>query len=714
MADERHPKTRQAIAQLTGNVGGRRVVAGARNAAAEGVKRVAAHERAAREIAAARSEAIAQHNQMVRWQNNRLDVIRTRGNQRVQRIVGRADQAMRNASDNALRAARNQTAHMERSAQEAIGRARAAQQRAYDAKIAASRNGIFANSRAPGVPQSPALNPVRAAEIAENNARTATGRAYTNLRRLRTQAPIREAAAARTAADKTARAIEANANRVVRSTRAAEQNVIRATKRVTDKISADFAAGAVKVMEQAGPKATFIQRALGRVSQLGQPIAETAGKTVQAARTGGGLFASRAEIATRLAAEGRTGKVLKTAGKIGEKVATAPFKAAARVAKAPVKAISGALNLVEKGGKIVAGTGRAGKIVTGLTNATGLAGGFAAGAWIDAGLNYAQFKAEGHSFSDLGKTIDTFKVTGKDGKEHTVEIKNPTLGDVVFSRKYAGEAIRGTLRNLTFGVFGDKEYDWENGGPTPGEQSANLMQGLDPNTGKPLTATDGTDVSGIIADRNIKINDVVKRNAAVASYFASFDPKKQVKAGDAQLGARLLGMAGNARSDAMGFISAVKHLGELKDQKIEGIRQRLAAGDPAFDNELGRIMRTGVDREKATSILMDQAMKHETSVYEKRLGAMMKSDAAAKASDYNRRAAYLTITGRDYDVDTSATLDAEAKQNYADFNEIWSSMDAKDRVLFDREGFHKGHAERISAAENAAEANAVVEEVANG
>ena len=87
-----------------------------------------------------------------------------------------------------------------------------------------------------------------------------------------------------------------------------------------------------------------------------------------------------------------------------------------------------------------------------------------------------------------------------------------------------------------------------------------------------------------------------------------------------------------------------------------------------------------------------------------RLDQMMKSDMAAKASDYNRRAAYRTITGRDYEVDTNANLTDEAKQNYVDFNEIWSAMDVKDRVLFDSEGFQRGHVERLEAAEKELEA----------
>ena len=71
---------------------------------------------------------------------------------------------------------------------------------------------------------------------------------------------------------------------------------------------------------------------------------------------------------------------------------------------------------------------------------------------------------------------------------------------------------------------------------------------------------------------------------------------------------------------------------------------------------------------------------------------------AAKASDYNRRVAYRTLTGRDYDVDSSMNLEGEVKQMYADFNDAWDEMDIKDRVLFDRDGFQKTIVEATEAA----------------
>ena len=146
--NEKHYKTRQDVAQATGNTGAQLARSGVRNAAEQGLKRMAAHERAMKDIAAAREAAVAEYNQMVQWQNNRLDAIRRRGRQRVDRITGRADQAMRHAYENELRAARNRTSRMESAVQRRAMDARAAGQRATDAKAATSR-GVFARSRGP-------------------------------------------------------------------------------------------------------------------------------------------------------------------------------------------------------------------------------------------------------------------------------------------------------------------------------------------------------------------------------------------------------------------------------------------------------------------------------------------------------------------------------------------------------------------------------------
>ena len=724
--NEKHYKTRQVVAQAVGNTGAQL----ARNAGAEGLKRMAAHERAMKDVVAAREAAVAEHNQMVQWQNNRLDAIRRRGHQRVERITGRADQAMRNAYENELRAARNRTSQMESAVQRRAMDARAAGQRAADAKTAASRNGIFSHSRSPGVPQSPKLNPVRAAEIAQNNARIAQSRSLNELRRLRVQAPAREAKEAMSAANRTARAIEANANRVVASTRAAEQNVIRAARKATDEISRRFAEGAARTMEQAGPKATFFQRAMAKMSQVGKPLAGSAVENVAAtttetaAKKGLGLFASRAEIAARVgelaktspktaAAIRRAGLIAEGAVKKGGGLVTGTVKRAVTNwggLRLPGKMIAGGLNKIEAAGKLVAGSGRMGKVVTGLTNATGLAGGFAMGAWIDAGLNWAEASADakkmgytgffgkGGMWEALGKASHTETVKDDKGVEHVIDYRNPTLGEVVTSKEYWGEVTRGTLRNLSFGIFGQDKYGWEQDGRSHEKQMEDWndrwLRGLDPRTGRPVRDRNGNDVSEMLKTQRMAAQAQVNRAQGIAAYFMSFDPanKDKVKGvGNASIGREALGFAANAQTDAVGFIAAVKHLGELKDQNIESVRQEALKGgvNRHVDKSINAKMRRGLTREQAVEEYMQEVGKHQDKMYEERLGMMLKSDAAAKASDMNRKFAYLALTGRDYDVDTKSDLAEGAKQGYADFNAAWGEMSDRDRVLFDREAFGK-------------------------
>lgn len=732
--NKNHYKTRQVVAQAVGNTGAQL----ARNAGAEGLRRMAAHERAMKDVVAAREAAVAEHNQMVQWQNNRLDAIRRRGHQRVERITGRADQAMRNAYENELRAARNRTSQMESAVQRRAMDARAAGQRAADAKTAASRNGILSHSRSPGVPQSPKLNPVRAAEIAQNNARIAQGRSLNELKRLRVQAPAREAKEAMSAANRTARAIEANANRVVASTRAAEQNVIRAARKATDEISRRFAEGAARTMEQAGPKATFFQRAMAKMSQVGKPLAGSAVENVAAttteaaAKKGLGLFASRAEIAARVGelanTAPRTAKAIRRAGLIAEgmykKGGGFIVNNAKRVGRnlfglrLPSRVIAGGLEKIEAAGKLVAGTGKLGRGLQAMTNATGLAGGFAMGAWIDAGLNWAEASADakkmgytgffgkGGMWEDLGRARTERVVDEKTGQVHDAVYRNPTLGDVVTSKEYWGGVVRGTVRNLTFGIFGQDKYGWEQDGRSHEQQTEqwnqNWLAGLDPLTGKVIRDTQGNDISHIIARQRQAAQDMANRANNIAAYFMSFDPAnkdKISKSWSASEGGKALGFAANAQTDAVGFITAVKHLGELKDQQIEATRQMAVQGgqNRHVDRVINAKMRRGLAREQAVEEYMQEISKHRNEEYEKRLGMMLKSDAAAKASAMNRKFAYLALTGRDYDVDTKSDLAEGAKQGYADFNAAWGEMSDRDRVLFDREAFGKSIAESATS-----------------
>lgn len=674
-----NPKTTAAVSQIVGNAGARYAAGQARI----GAERLAAHEKAISQINRLRKGAVAAHNNAVAWQNQRLNVIRTRGNERVQRVLSGAERRLEQAQLGATRAAKSRTSELEAMVQRRVSSARVAGEQARTAGMNASQ-GVFRNPA--GLPSSPSLNPVRAAELASNNAGIAQGRALNDLRRIRLQAPAREAAEIKKTVDAVARGIEGRANGIVRSTRAAEQNVIRHARNAAADIQSRFGSAAARAMEKAGPKASFLQRTLARAASFGQPLANSASEAAaKSLTTLGGTFASKAEIASRLATGGKTGKALQVAGKTAAGITKILAKTAAFPVTGPTKAIAGLFNSVEKAGSIVAGSGVGGKAIRAVTKAGGLAGGFAMGSWIDAGLNYAQFKAEGHSLSDLGKTTGSMTVDG-----HRVEFKNPSLGDVVLSRKYWGEALRGGVRQLSMGILGNNEWGWEAGGdPDPEEFNRRLQMGLDPNTGKALVSTDGTDVSGIIARQNIAVNAAVARNKAVTSYFMSFDPsqKGKVDAAAAANGARLLGLASPSSMDAAGFTSAIRSIGADRDAKIEALKQNPeAVGGKAIDDMMKRGRLT---REEATAKYVDIVTRNITKQHDDRLALMMKSDLATKASDLNRKNAYLALTGRDYDVDTSAKLDDDAKQRYAEFNETWAGMSGYDRATFDADAFRK-------------------------
>lgn len=735
--NENHYKTRQVVAQAVGNTGAQAARRGVKSAAEEGLRRMAAHEKATRDLARLGKAATSDYSQAVAWQNQRIDVIRQRGHERVARVTEGADDAIRHSYERGLRDARNRTSRMESAVQRRAMDARAAGQKAYDAQMSASK-GVWRDPTSPGLPKDPKYNPVRTAKVAGNKARIAQGRSINELKRLRVQAPAREAKEAMSAAEKTARAIESKANKIVASTRAAEQNVIRHTRAATQQIQQRFNTAAARVMEKAGPKATFFQRAMAKMSSVGKPLAGsavenvTATTTEAAAKKGLGLFASRAEIAARVgelantspktaAAIRRAGLIAEGAVKKGGGLVTGTVKKAVTNwggLRFPGKMIAGGLNKIEAAGKLVAGSGKMGKVVTGLTNATGLAGGFAAGAWIDAGLNWAEASADakkmgytgffgkGGMWEDLGRVNRTETVRDDKGVEHVVDYRNPTLGSVVTSKEYWGEVTRGTVRNLTFGIFGQDKYGWEQDGRSHEERSKQwnerYLAGLNPDTGEVIRDRNGNDISHILAKQRMATQMQVNRAQGIAAYFMSFDPanKDKVKSiGNAALGRDALGFSANAQTDAVGFIAAVKHLGELKDQQIEAARQMAVQGgqNRFVDRRVRVLQRSGMTREQAVEAYVQEVSRHQDREYEKRLGMMLKSDAAARASNMNRNYAYLALTGRDYDVDTKSDLAEGAKQGYADFNAAWGEMSDRDRVLFDREAFGKSIAESATS-----------------
>lgn len=743
--NEKHYKTRQAVAQATGNVGAQL----ARNAGAEGLKRMAAHEKAVRDLARLRGAAVSAHNNAVAWQNQKLANIERGYRPRIAGATRGLDEAREalaqyhaNVERMGQRVASGNTNRMMR---EATGRVESAIDTARRAKATVKSMQRLSVATGGGSMVYEAANQ-RAAKAATARVREAVQSRNRLMWMRLTGAENVDASAYvnRTLQGRRAQALRADvfgAEQKLRQIEAAMQGSRRAaidhTRAYTQQVQQRLNAAASRVMEKAGPKATFFQRAMAKMSRIGKPLAGSTVENVAAvsgtgAKKGLGLFASRAEIAARVAEIGKTSPktaaALRRSGLIAEGVVKkggglvigAAKKAATHWGglRLPVKMIAGGLNTVEAAGRLVAGTGKMGKVVTGLTNAAGLAGGFATGAWIDAGLNWAEASADarkmgytgffgkGGMWGSLGKANHAETVRDDNGVEHVVDYRNPTLGDVVTSKEYWGEVARGTLRNLTFGIFGQDKYEWEQDGRPPEERSKQwnerYLAGLDPATGEVIRDRNGNDVSHILAKQRMAEQAQVNRAQGIAAYFMSFDPANKDKAkgaGNASIGRGALGFAANAQTDAAGFITAVKHLGELKDQQIEAARQMAVQGgqNRYVDRRMSQLQRSGMTREQAVEAYVQEVGRHQDKQYEERLGMMLKSDAAAKASDMNRKFAYLALTGRDYDVDTKSDLAEGAKQGYADFNAAWGEMSDRDRVLFDREAFGKSIADSAAS-----------------
>lgn len=760
--NEKHYKTRQAVAQAVGNTGAQL----ARNAGVEGLKRMAAHEKAAKDITRLREAGRAAHNNAVAWQNQKLANIERGYRPRIAGATRGLDEAREalaqyhaNVERMGQRVARGNTTRMVREATDRVKSAVGTAQHAYETTRSGRRLSVATGG---GSRVYEAANR-RAAQKAIARVREAVQSRNELVRMRAAGAEARGASAYVNSTLQGSKRVQAlrsdvfGAEQKLRQIEAAMQGSRRAaidhTRAYTQQVQQRFNAAASRVMEKTGPKATFFQRAMAKMSRIGKPLAGPAVENVAAVsgtttKKGLGLFASRAEIAARVAEIGKTSPktaaALRRAGLIAEGVVKKGGGLVTGAAKKavtnwgglrlPVKMIAGGLDTIEAAGKLVAGSGKLGKVVTGLTNASGLAGGFATGAWIDAGLNWAEASADarkmgytgffgkGGMWEALGKVNRTETVRDDNGVEHVIDYRNPTLDDVILSKEYWGEATRGTLRNLTFGIFGKDKYEWEQDGRSPDESSklwnARYLAGLDPDTGEIIRDRNGNDVSHILAKQRLAEQSQVNRAKNITAYFMSFDPanKDKVKGvGNTSLGGGTLGFAENAQTDAVGFIAAVKHLGELKDQQIEAARQMAVQGgqNRHVDSRMSQLQRSGMTREQAVEAFMQEVGKHQDKQYEKRLGMMLKSDAAAKASNMNRKFAYLALTGRDYDVDTKSDLAEGAKQGYADFNAAWSEMSDKDRVLFDREAFGKSIAD-TAASEYKMMTGTKEEEVSDG
>jgi len=386
-------------------------------------------------------------------------------------------------------------------------------------------------------------------------------------------------------------------------------------------------------------------------------------------------FASKAEILARLSGS-KAGAVAngasaaaKTAGGLVGKAVSGTAKAAGIIAKAPVKGIAGAFNAVEKAGQIVAGTGKAANLIRGLTNASGLAGGFAAGAWIDAGVAMHEFYKNGGKLSDVGKQrIETIN-----GKQ--VAVHNPGWGDIVFSKDFWKEVAKSLQKNLTLGLTDGAWID---------------------------KATELTDEERKAeADRINAEMDSARENMRDIHGNLVYSPEQLAAERDA------LAKARKQSADAQEFLKKTK--GSLDVQNFNTMLGQIRSERDAAFKKIDDNVRTFGDFSKTLRRPMTEEQYRESATanaqnqYDRRLNMLLGNSTAQEVMKANRRNAYAHYgvgTG-DYDADVAGAT-GDRLEELKTFNRMWNDMSDADRVTWTKEDSAKAMAE-VEASANGEE-----------
>ena len=378
-------------------------------------------------------------------------------------------------------------------------------------------------------------------------------------------------------------------------------------------------------------------------------------------------FASKAEFAARMAGSSaaKTGAgVAKTIGGLASKGAGGVGKAVRFMAKSPVKTIAGTFNTIEKAGRLVAGTGKAANMLRAATSASGLAGGFAFGAWTDAGLKAYEFYANGGKLSDVGGS----KVTTVNGK--LVREYNPGWGDVIFSREYAKESLKGLQSALTLGLTGngddtylDRAFD-----QSPEEENERLNAQLD------LNDMLMTDIHG-----NAVYSEEELKARAQALDTASAQSKAAQK------------FAARARGD-LNVQNFRSMLGDITNQRKTALDSMEAniRNFADFSKTLRKPITEEAYREAATA--------KANSDYDRRMAMLLGNKAAQDVIKENRRAAYnkYGVGSGDYDADV-ASATGDRLNELKEFNRMWEEQSDAEKVAWTKEDAEKAMSEVAAA-----------------
>lgn len=400
-------------------------------------------------------------------------------------------------------------------------------------------------------------------------------------------------------------------------------------------------------------------------------------------------FASKAEFAARMAGSStaKTGAgVAKTIGRGAGKIGVGVGKTVGFLAKSPVKLVAGTFNKIEKAGQLVAGTGKAANMLRAATSASGLAGGFAAGAWIDAGLEAYEFYANGGKLSDVGGS----RVTTINGKQ--VRENNPGWRDVILSREYLKELGKKTQSAITFALTGngddtwlDRMVDFDPGSDLSDEVSKRL-NGKGNGPSDIIVGADGTVHEGIALDASLKDihgNAVYSEEELKARAQALDTASAQSKAAQK--------FAAQARGD-LNVQNFRSMLGDITNQRKTALDSMEAniRNFADFSKTLRRPMTEEAYRASATA--------KANSDYDRRMAMLLGNKAAQDVMKENRKAAYAKygVGSGDYDADV-ASATGDRLNELKEFNKMWEEQSDAEKVAWTKEDAEKAMSEVAAA-----------------
>ncbi len=568
------------------------------------------------------------------------------------------------------------------------------------------------------------------AQAAFDRAVDAQGKAFAAAKKAKDAAPVvRQTAYNKSLTDATSRARRAldkvdAARGEVRQIQGKERGVLADIKRrhgVGSKPEATrFQKGVVKAREaldSAKAKLTGAKDLPGRVAQ----------------KAGLGSRQAVSAATKQALGNGRTAKVLGGAAKHTGKALGASAKAVGKIAAAPVKGISAGLRGIESLGKIATAgnTGRMANVIRGATSASGLAGGFAAGAWIDAGLNAASHFAEQAALKDAGRrAMQEAVLNGADaetanriGREiaemntvgatrtekasngNTIVRKNPGWSDVIFSREYGKEVLKGLSRALTLGLAGtgddtaiDRAFE-----KSPEEQAAeqNIMfrrelEGRDARTGEVLRTG-----SGARAYSQDEINARIKK----------YDEAMAARQASTQNAQRWYGY--RTQNDL-----SVDNMATLIAEATKARDDRYAQADDLSQVRKGAALLRGPDVDEngksKEDRYRDTVRSNADKDFDKRISYLLENtDASNKFMEQKRAQVYNVLYGGDYSK-FGSDRGPNGNADYQEFNKAWGAMSGKERLLFDVEGFAKQLAADTDAAYEKIKADAAAQKSKEG